>query len=86
MQAVDETSWQRANKAKTQQAATRNAALAREAIALLRGHELPVEWVRVATVVAEGGRSWQQIGDAVGMTKFEAAGKFRRLLVAAGLK
>ena len=84
---VNETpAWARANAAKTEQAAARNATLASEALAALRGQDVPDDWRRVAAVVAEGGRTWQQIGDAVGMTKFQAASKFRRLLIAADLR
>lgn len=87
VQAVDERpSWERASEAKTLRASARNATLAAQAIELLRGQDVPPDWMRVALAVAEGGRTWQQIGDAVGMTKFEAAGKFRRLLIAAGLR
>jgi len=83
---MSEPSWARASRVKTQQASRRNAVLASQALDLLRGQELPADWARVAAAVAEGGRTWQQIGDAVGMTKFEAASKFRRLLRRADLR
>ena len=83
----EQPSWVRASQIKTAKASQRNATLASEALALVRGRgDIPDAWRTVAAVVAEGGRSWQQIGDTCGMTKFEAAGKFRRLLLAAGLK
>ena len=86
MTMTDSPAWRRAADAKTQQASQRNATLAREALALLRGQDLPAEWVRVASVVAEGGRSWDEIAACLGMSKFKAAGMFRRLLVRADLR
>lgn len=86
LQAEQPPGWRRASQAKTAQASARNATLAQEAIALLRGQDVPADWLRVAAVVADGGRTWEAIGAELDMTKFEAASKFRRLLTRAGLR
>jgi hypothetical protein len=78
----------RASDAKTAKAATRNYSLAGDALtraALLS--DVPARWLDVARAVRDTrGATWEQIGATLGMGKYEAAGCFRRLLVATGLK
>jgi len=78
----------RASAAKTAQASERNRGLAVKAIELADTTQgIEARWLLVARAVVEHeGASWQQIGDACGMSKFQAASCFRRLLVATGLR
>jgi len=76
--------WAVANQVKMRRTQARNAELAR--MALTKLSLLPDDWRRVAEAVAEGGKTWDEIGAALGMTRNQAASCFRRLLVRADLK
>jgi hypothetical protein len=79
---------QRASRAKTAQASSRNRSLAEQAISRASGNmSIAPRWLTVAHAILDNdGATWARIGEVTGMTKYEAASCFRRLLVATGLK
>ena len=78
--------WQQANTHKTAQASARNAELAQRALSVL-GDDMPADWRDVAeAVIASPGQTWDQVAAQLGVTRYVAAGRFRRLLVRAGVR
>ena len=80
----------KASAAKTAQASERDVTLARDALSKVA--DVPARWRDVAqSRIDYPGENWQQIADRLsvsypGMTRYQAASCFRRLLVAAGLR